>query len=271
MWGNLPRGEQVHNQIDQYKESNAPMRGIEGQAYVCADQLIQLEEWFSLKHEMIMGVIESERQYTSVGYGSHPSVKWVDIDVAIRYGLSRDPDHYLRKDLESFDSLLKQRLYAKLAMKAIAPGFGVTLRSGHGEEGWNNKNFSAACEWTDNAKHFPKLIQFLNKLPFSQYGRVHIFYQDHFCPTPCHSDHSIKYRAHHSNEFLWMQFDLNKRFYIYDSANDKKHYVKHHAIFFNEMDFHGADPSESGSFSLRIDGVFTDEFRRALGISSACY
>ena len=47
-------------------------------------------------------------------------------------------------------------------------------------------------------------------------------------------------------------------------TNYKKIYVKGKVVWFNAMDIHGGDPLEHFSWSLRIDGIFKDEFKEII-------
>ena len=59
-----------------------------------------------------------------------------------------------------------------------------------------------------------------------------------------------------------------KTFYVYDEATKEKHYVNAPAAFFNDLDMHGGEVSQSMNWSLRIDGVFSEEFRKKLDINN---
>jgi hypothetical protein len=72
----------------------------------------------------------------------------------------------------------------------------------------------------------------------------------------------------HKNEFIWINPTGIKKFYVYNEDTQERHDVNSPAIFFNDLDMHGGDTNECMTWSLRIDGVFTDEFKQKLGIDN---
>jgi hypothetical protein len=61
--------------------------------------------------------------------------------------------------------------------------------------------------------------------------------------------------------------NLDKPFYIWDAETDEKILTDKQAIWFNDQDWHAGGRVNKQSYSLRIDGPFTDEFRERLGIA----
>jgi len=56
--------------------------------------------------------------------------------------------------------------------------------------------------------------------------------------------------------------NLGKPFYMLDPKTSDKCYVRSHSAWFDTVNqFHGADAGEGLSFSIRVDGVFTEAFR----------
>jgi hypothetical protein len=45
-----------------------------------------------------------------------------------------------------------------------------------------------------------------------------------------------------------------------------KNYINANAAFWNDQDWHGGEVNREQEYGLRIDCVFTDEFRKKLGI-----
>ena len=43
-------------------------------------------------------------------------------------------------------------------------------------------------------------------------------------------------------------------------------YINSNAAFWNDQDWHGGEINKEQEYGLRIDCVFTDEFRKKLGI-----
>ena len=71
----------------------------------------------------------------------------------------------------------------------------------------------------------------------------------------------------HKSEFIWINPMGLKKFYIYDEDKNIRHDVTSKAVFFNDLDMHGGEPNSQMTWTLRIDGVFTQQFKEKLGIT----
>lgn len=108
------------------------------------------------------------------------------------------------------------------------------------------------------AEEFPELMDFINDLPFKGYGRAFIIFDETGLDEPVHRDHGDPDLC---QEFIWFRTNQLKRFYIYDKQRKQKHHVDQLACWFDTRHYHGTDPAEGLSISIRVDGVFTDELR----------
>ena len=66
---------------------------------------------------------------------------------------------------------------------------------------------------------------------------------------------------HHS---IMLSPARNKRSFIYDQENDKKYYVDSNCYVFHDLNYHGVDPNPEWTYTIRVDGIFTDEFKNTL-------
>jgi hypothetical protein len=102
-------------------------------------------------------------------------------------------------------------------------------------------------------------MEFIETLPFKATGRMLIMYDDVSRPVPAHRDHTDTDTCH---EFIWFRTNLSKPFYMLDHRTGDKLYVESYSAWFDTVNqFHGTDAGEGLTFSVRVDGVFTDEFR----------
>ena len=112
------------------------------------------------------------------------------------------------------------------------------------------------------AAEFSELMDFIATLPFAATGRMLIIYDDSGREVPAHRDHDSDDLCH---EFIWMRTNLDKPFYMLNPATAEKLYVSSHSAWFDTVNqFHGADSTGGLSFSIRIDGCFSDDFRRRI-------
>lgn len=110
-----------------------------------------------------------------------------------------------------------------------------------------------------DATDFPELMSFIDTLPFSKTARMLIMYDPKGRAVTPHRDHDSVELCH---EFIWFRTNMAKPFYMLNPDTVEKLYVTSHAAWFDTVNqFHGADATDGLSFSIRVDGVFTDAFR----------
>ena len=120
--------------------------------------------------------------------------------------------------------------------------------------------------WTisDEAREFPLLMDFIATLPFKSTARMMIMYDSGGHVVTPHRDHAATDVCH---EFLWFRTNLAKPFYLLNPKTGEKRYVQSHSAWFDSVNqFHGADACDGLSFSIRVDGSFTDEFRKRIPV-----
>ncbi len=115
---------------------------------------------------------------------------------------------------------------------------------------------------TEAAEEFSELMDFIRSLPFSSTGRILIMYDDLPRPVSAHRDHDVVEVCH---EFVWFRTNLSKPFYMLDHRTGRKLSVSSYSAWFDTVNqFHGSDPIDGLSFSVRVDGHFTEEFRKLI-------
>jgi hypothetical protein len=120
-------------------------------------------------------------------------------------------------------------------------------------------------EPTEAATEFAPLMDFIATLPFKATARMLIIYDQAGRAVPAHRDHDDIDLCH---EFIWFRTNLDKPFYMLDPITNEKRYVRSHAAWFDTVNqFHGADGNGRLSISIRVDGIFDDDFRRRIPAS----
>ena len=115
---------------------------------------------------------------------------------------------------------------------------------------------------TEDAAEFGELMDFIATLPFAATARMIIMYDDSGRAVPAHRDHDSPELCH---EFIWFRTNLDKPFYMLEPETGEKLYVRSHSAWFDTVNqFHGADATGGLSFSIRVDGRFSDELRRTI-------
>lgn len=121
------------------------------------------------------------------------------------------------------------------------------------------------CElWhpTVHAAEFSLLMDFIKTLPFAATGRMLIMYDDVARQVPAHRDHI---ETDICNEFVWFRTSMKKPFFMLNHKTGEKKYVTGYSAWFDSVNqYHGSDAYDGLSFSIRVDGKFTDEFRDSI-------
>ena len=117
-------------------------------------------------------------------------------------------------------------------------------------------------ETTENALEFDELMAFIETLPFASRGRMLIVYDDAGKIVPAHRDHLDTDICH---EFVWFRTNFRKPLYMLNPQTSEQEYVASYSAWFDSVNqYHGCDAIEGLSFSVRVDGKFTDEFRKLI-------
>ena len=112
---------------------------------------------------------------------------------------------------------------------------------------------------SEAANDLTLLMDLIATLPFAATGRMLIMFDDVPREIPAHRDH-IETNVLH--EFIWLRTNLSKPLYMLNHQSGEKLYVASYSAWFDTVNqFHGSDAAEGLTFSIRVDGRFTDEFR----------
>jgi len=241
------------------------MQGIQKKPFVDAAPFLPIDELKLLEKEICLGIAKSKINAGVYGPGVREEEKFKSVIGLIRkYAQTGNPQD---REIISTMSLDQLSVFFKLYEGMYSASTVVYIRDFIDKKSltaYQKKAREDSTYSTDNAQHFPNLLKWIDKLPFVEIGRVIFFIHEHGCDLPIHKD-GPKY-VPHQNEFLWLNPCGKKMFFIYDDETGVKHYVDTTAAFFNDLDEHGGDPVSTMTWSLRIDGKFTEEFRKQLGI-----
>lgn len=141
------------------------------------------------------------------------------------------------------------------------------------EEGsWDDR--TAARKLTEEAEYFPNVVEWVEQTItngiFENIGRVIFFHCEAdgipFEHRDLDAKNGINVVKPHRNEFIHIRPNTKKAFYLWDPEKQNKVYINSRAAWWNDVDWHGGERIMEQSYSLRIDGKFTEEFRKKLGI-----
>ena len=259
------------------------IRGINRVPYYDMEQYLDMAEFERLQPEIIRGFAEA-REFAKEGTWMEPGftfenmsyqLSWKPIYQAMREFMSlpdTDPIKQqgmeLYKDFKNYRQRNKFTRFLKMAMGAYDPYIYYFLW----EEGsWDDR--TAPRKLTEEAEHFPNVVKWIEHLQgavFEHIGRVIFFHCEHDGIPFEHRDLDAKTGLNveypHRNEFIHIRPNTKKAFYLWDPERKDKTYLNTRAAWWNDQDWHGGERIMEQSYSLRIDGKFTEEFRKKLGI-----
>lgn len=138
-------------------------------------------------------------------------------------------------------------------------------------------------KWIVEMDQFQNIQEFIESLPFENLGMITFFINEHYVPLGYHRDYN--YNADivgnqpetfpHRQEMIWFRFDLDRPFFLYDIENNQvinSIPVEGHTAFYNHHQWHGnLKGSPNSSLTMKVEGTFTDEFRKKIGIDHLDY
>jgi hypothetical protein len=194
---------------------------------------------------------------------NYPSYKSMDefIDV-VRL---RSLDSYIRNKikrriLEINDPKFYTGPYTLSEDKAGRPGSRMIYLSESKEpDSYFDLDRTQLWQRSEAANEFTLLMDFIATLPFKATGRMLIMYDDVPRAVPAHRDHTETEVLH---DFIWFRTNLDKPFYMLNPQTGVKKVVEGYSAWFDTVNqFHGSDEIDKLAFSIRVDGIFTDEFK----------
>jgi len=196
---------------------------------------------------------------------------------SIHYPCYKDLDSFIDTEwLRSLDGYVSERIERRVAAardlafytgpfllnerEAYLPGSRlVYLSRSTEEENYYDLDRTELWKRGEEADEFSELMDFIATLPFKATGRMIIMYDDSGRSVSAHKDHDSLELCH---EFIWFRTNFAKPFYMLNPESGEKLYVSSHAAWFDTVNqYHGADANGGLSISIRVDGVFSDEFR----------
>jgi hypothetical protein len=197
---------------------------------------------------------------------SYPS--YVDLDPIIDAARLRSLDGYVRERLErrlksERDLAFYTGPFVLDANDPTVPGSRmVYLSRSDREDDYYDLDHCDRWSPSEEAGEFSELMDFLATLPFAASGRMLIMYDPAGSAVTAHRDHDSTDLCH---EFIWLRTNLDKPFYMHDPATGEKAYVAGHSAWFDTVNqYHGAAATGELAWSIRIDGRFTDDFRKQI-------
>lgn len=223
------------------------------------------------------GLKETTGATAEMAYAEAP-----DIDPRITYPCYKSFDQFIDVErLKSLDGYITERIQRRIRAQSDLqfytgpyrlnssapdrPGSRmIYLAQSKEPDSYFDLDKTELWEPTEATAEFSLLMDFIATLPFKSTGRMLIMYDDVCRPVPAHRDHAETELCH---DFIWFRTNLRKPFYMLNQWTGEKSYVDSYSAWFDSVNqFHGSDAQEGLSFSIRVDGHFTDAFKKRIPV-----
>ena len=211
--------------------------------------------------------------------GQH-SMALAPVDPRIEYPSYMSFDELIDVErLRSLDSYIRRRVEKHILQNEDPKFYTGPFTMEEGQTRWPGSRmiYLAASDLPDNyfdldrtdiwkptqaAEEFTLLMDFIATLPFESTGRMMIMYDNEPREVPAHRDHTETERLH---DFIWMRTNKDKPFYMLNCDTGEKKYVEGYTAWFDSVNqYHGSESTDKLAFSIRVDGRFTEEFRKQI-------
>jgi hypothetical protein len=260
------------------------IQGINGIPYYDMEQYLDMDTFNNLQPEIMSGFALA-RNYAKEGTWMTPGFtfeqmsykhNWKPIYEAMAEFqklpstdlIKQAGMHLMPKDFKNFQERNVFTRYLKMALGAYDPYIYYYLW----EEGsWDDR--TAPRKLTPEAEYFPNVVKWVERLVgtvFEDIGRVIFFHCEAdgipFEHRDLDAKNGVNQTFPHRNEFIHVRPNTKKAMYLWDPEQQNKIYLNTRAAWWNDQDWHGGERIMEQSYSLRIDGKFTDAFRKQLGV-----
>jgi len=260
------------------------MIGINNNPYYNMEQYLDMSEFERLQPEIITG-FAAAREFAKEGTWMAPGftfenmsyrINWKPIYEAMNEFMALPEDNLIKQagmklmpaDFKDFKERNKFTRFLKMAMGAYDPYIYYYLW----EEGsWDDR--TAPRKLTPEAEYFPHTVKWVESLVgtvFQDIGRVIFFHCEAdgipFEHRDLDAKNGMNVTFDHRNEFIHIRPNTKKAFYLWDPESKNKTYLNTRAAWWNDNDWHGGERIMEQSYSLRVDGKFTEAFRKKLRI-----
>lgn len=132
--------------------------------------------------------------------------------------------------------------------------------------GFARKHIARLNKDREAYKFFPGIRSFLNDSgAFKEIGRTVVYLTPPGYGVPTHADYSDGISRR--DQFLWLNIRCQKKFFVLDE-NLQKDYITSQCGTFDNASWHGSDPVPPSTISVRIDGIFSDEWLEKTGTTA---
>lgn len=241
---------------------------INGQYSICLDEYFDIDKLHDIFPDIVKGLIQSKQYFEPIEIGNQR---------AIFNKEHIEPKLYIRdvfSQTEEYASLVaagftERQIYEYVLFRSPVKTLGTKLllrTYPNYSKAFGAKHLARLNKDQPAYEHFPKLKEWIENCgAFKSVGRILFFINELGSYTPTHCDYanltSLK------DQFIWINLYQKKSFFVLDEEW-KKQYLKGEINTFDNATWHGSEPATHSCFTMRIDGLFSDEFLIKTGLSN---
>jgi hypothetical protein len=238
---------------------------MNGQWFMDLDQYVDVPGFEAIVPHIARGIAMSMQHAEPVVIGSKQAqmdMRIPEVEVVLQ---EQEADPIIQE--MKANGATRQQLYdyVKFAHPSVALGKKILLRTYKNyHAGFAMKHLARVNQDTEAYQYFPELRQWVESCGiFAQFGRIIIFLTERGADAELHCDYADgKTRK---DQFLWLNPGRKKKFFVLDTEF-KKQYLTGVANTFDSASWHGGDPAETATFTIRIDGLFNAKFLAQSGL-----
>lgn len=234
---------------------------ISGQNYLSLDSYLDIVKFDTIIDDIILGIAKSRYAAgpTNTGPGYLDKTKKSVVDIYREILDDSDNQyHSLIKSLKNWEPFT----FIQYKWPSHVLGQCLILRSS-GLGSYDSKDDKDKCIDYPIKSNFQSLLDYIDSQEiFASIGRIVIFLNEPGSNTIEHRDYADGISR--NDEFIWICPLQNKRFYVRDDY--EKTYVESKFCYFDSANIHGSDPVQHNTFSIRIDGKFSEIFKSRVGL-----
>lgn len=237
------------------------MLTILGQAYLPIDHYVDIKKFDNILDDIILGISKSYYAIgptnTGPGYLDKSRMSVQEIYKQILEDINH-PYHNTIKSLKNWEPLN----FIKFKWPSHTLGQCLILRAVPGAA-YLDKDDETKCIDYPIKENFKIFLQWLDEQRiFLSIGRIVIFLNETGTSVLEHRDYVDGMSR--KDQFIWISPLGNKKFYVRDEI--EKSYFNSRCCYFDNANIHGSDVVVQSSFTIRIDGKFTQDFISKVGL-----
>lgn len=233
---------------------------INEQYSICLDDYFDLESLHNIFPNIIEGVVKSKKYFEPIEIANQRAIFNKEHTVPklyIRDCFSQTDEYKNLIDKGFTDQEIYEYVLFRSPVKTLGTKLLLRTYPDYSKE-FSSKHLAALNEDLPAYENFPSLKKWIeNSGAFDQVGRILFFINNLGSYTPTHCDYSNLQTS--KDQFIWINIYQKKNFFVLDESYNKQ-YLKGEINTFDNASWHGSDPAKYSCFTIRVDGIFSDEF-----------